>query len=252
MPPSNQLSPSLGSMSAPDQKTKLRKRQLIETHWQCDIHDALPPQIRPREQTGRSTKAKIGTDAPEVEWWQWSIAFLTRLEKLASMTAGKLAFGQELVLLEVQRRQQDWTAKYKDVAEVVVGDLDRINKDLRERCGAIEAEVLEIESGEEAESVGDDVQKDMATKPEADAEESKIKLEPADGDFETIPNGCKQEDFAASAVAPLAKRSSLKAKAHVATLRADAMRLRQEAARREAEAYELEAKMLKAEARLCS
>jgi hypothetical protein len=67
---------------------------------------------------------------PEARWHDWSLELLTQLEKLSSMTIGKVTFAQELMLLEVRQRQQSTSAKFKNVAEVLLGDLERLNRDL--------------------------------------------------------------------------------------------------------------------------
>jgi hypothetical protein len=67
---------------------------------------------------------------PEARWHDWSLELLTQLEKFSSKTVGKVTFAQELMLLEVRQRQQSASAKYKNVAEILLGDLERINWDL--------------------------------------------------------------------------------------------------------------------------
>lgn len=96
------------ALPASDQRQKLRRRREIETTWQCDIRECIPAEIRPRQNFGgRGTnKAKIGEQVEAKEWWQWGMDFMTKVGKIAFMTAGKLSFSQDLMTLEVQDRQR--------------------------------------------------------------------------------------------------------------------------------------------------
>ena len=51
---------------------------------------------------------------------------LTKLDALSAMTTGKLAFAQELMALEVRRRQQDWTIAGREAVELLRSDVERV------------------------------------------------------------------------------------------------------------------------------
>ncbi|KAK3718757.1 hypothetical protein LTR37_004976, partial [Vermiconidia calcicola] len=257
-------------ISAKDERTKMGKRQSIERYWRCPLQEALPAQIRPRLAQLRGPKPRIGSTVPEAPWMKWSVKLLTELERLSSITSGKLVFAQELMTLEVKQRQQDWLNRYKDALE-----LD--NDDDDDDDGDDDDDDDDDDDGAEAEDENECRERDGndgLEKPRIDDDEgkneAKIKDEPADDDVEMIedlPNAravrVQQESKDEHTVAAVQYHSHsqplgtgtvskdiLKARARIATLRADAMRLKQEAARRKAEAYELEAKMLKQEAKL--
>lgn len=135
------------------------------------------------------------------------------------------------------------------MAELLRSDLKKINKDLRDRAmNHGSEEDLDDESEIEEVEATLDTRKDCRAGGIV-KKETAIKDEPLDDDVHmTLGN---QIHLKGSSTNDNSARSqySLKSKAQIASLRADAMRLRQEAARREAEAYELEAKMLRAEAK---
>ena len=238
-------------MGGDPERQKSRKCQLIETHWRCNIQASIPAHIKPRAGVYKSSKAKVGTNAPAAPPSEWSLEILTELERLASMTVGKLVLAQELMTLEVQQRQQDWTNSQKDVAEILRSDLKKINTDLTERAlqngNADDFDDDDDDKSDEDEVLG----VDGDTKQEADVEPMnvKIKHEHSDADVDMVTDDQVETKPVITEDIDSRSKSNLKTRAKIATLRADAMRLKQEAARREAEAYELEAKMLREEAK---
>ena len=101
-----------------DLKGKLRKGQSIEQNWQCDVQNTVPAEIRPR--ASRRAKVLVGSVVPEAQWHDWSLRMLIELERLSSITIGKLIFAQELMLLEVSQRQQNLNARNQNVVEILV------------------------------------------------------------------------------------------------------------------------------------
>ena len=79
------------------------------------------------------SKVKIGVAASETPWWLWSMCLLYQLKRLSEMTVRKLVLAQELMTLEVGKRQKDYTTNRREVAEIIKGDLKRIVNGLRER-----------------------------------------------------------------------------------------------------------------------
>ena len=230
------------------QRYTLRRRDLIEKNWTCDIQECIPRHVRPQESGNKGSKVKIGVNAPEASWSQWSYKFLVELESLSAMTIDKLVFAQELMTLEVEQRQQDLTSQQREIAEILIGDLSRINQDLKERATKggesddVDAEDDSDEDGED-ESDADNIEEVHSV----EQKETKFRSEPMD--VEMVTDGFPQTEVSIMEAPTRKSKSSLKTKGQIASLRADAMRLKQEAARRLAEAYELEAKLLKAEAK---
>jgi hypothetical protein len=131
---------------------KERKGHLVELDWGCRVQESTPADIRPR---GGSIRRKAtvsdGRPLPELPWQDWSLDLLTQLEKLSSVTKGKLAFAQELMILEVRQRQDDAMNKMKSSAEILRSDLERINKDLREQKSVEPVEDDDISGEDEGE-----------------------------------------------------------------------------------------------------
>lgn len=83
--------------------------------------------IRPRVELKKGAKVRVG-DAQGAEeiWWNWSVEVLRGLEELSSMMSGKLKMAQELMMHEVQKRQQDPRHPQRRVAEFLLGDCQRV------------------------------------------------------------------------------------------------------------------------------
>ena len=265
-------------LSQQDRTIKLRKRQQVEQHWHCSIEDAIPPALRPRSGAGPKTaKAKIGEHRPEAEWWCWSVDFFYKLENLASMTPGRLAFAQALMQAEVSERQKNYTARNRETAELMKTDLMKIIEELRERKtmgqdDSSGSDEDDEESGDE--EAGDDVDDEHLEEDEeavanataatgvrrdtraTELLEQAIKTEPDTHSplkhrllqAETLP--AKRHELAPfqHATQAHASKEVLETKANIASLRAAAARLRQQASQREAKAYKLEAEMWEREA----
>lgn len=109
------------------QKIKLGRRIRIERNWGCDIQDCLPEEIRPRVEVMKGHKARVGEPGSEEEvWWNWSVELLRALEKWSELTSNKLTFAQEMLRLEVQQRQQNPESVQKKIAELLLGDVQRV------------------------------------------------------------------------------------------------------------------------------
>ena len=147
-------------MGTKDQADKLRKGRIIRSNWGCDVQSAIPSAIRPRASSANARKASIGMIVPEASFKDWSYDVINEIQKLSSMTIGKLTFAQELMLLEVQKRQQDDMNKMRDVAELLCSDLKRIVEDLRQsyrsRTSQNRMKVNDSEDDEDEDSDEDD------------------------------------------------------------------------------------------------
>ena len=269
---------------------KERKGHLVELNWGCRVQESIPADIRPR---GGSVRRKAtvadGTLLPELPWQDWSLDLLTQLEKLSSATQGKMAFAQELMILEVRQRQDDVMNRLKSSAEILRSDLERINKDLRQQnsVGPVEDddissedeggdeneqddqeaeendhqaeddgqdERMEVDQGEIVEDGGGGETNDIREETSAETNNLiDVKREDASDDADTVNGAAHRARETGSKLPTRAmvtkSRASLQKHAKILRLRADAMRLKQEAAKRMAEAYELEAKMFSAEAK---
>ena len=181
---------------------------------------------------------------------------LYKFEALSSMMVGKLVSVHELMLVEVQQRQKDWTSNHKDVAELLLSDLERIVKAVRER------NANECDDAEDLQSQDETDEQDEKDDAEVDGEGNadgygsrltkrvRIKHEPANDDDITMQaDVMEQNNHAVTGGGMPAWNSGLEKKAQIASLRADAMRLKQAVAGRMAEAYELEADVLREEAK---
>lgn len=83
--------------------------------------------IRPRVELKKGAKIRIGDlDSSEEIWWNWSVELLRGLEELSTMMAGKLEIAQELMIHEVQKRQVDPKNPQRRVAELLLGDVQRL------------------------------------------------------------------------------------------------------------------------------
>lgn len=256
----------------------MRKKQQIERYWNCSIGDAIPKSIRPRYTAKRgSMKARIGEPAPEAEWWRWSKQLFYRLENLASMTPGRLAFAQALMQAAVNERQKDSTARHREAAEIMRSDLVKVIAELKRRTimgenETDESEEDELDDDEQEELEGERYHEHLlqeepliANSATMDAEGDSLFIEElnraikAEPDSDTPP----KRRLSQSEIPPAqrhkptpsqpathahANREALETKANIASLRAAAARLRHQASQREAKAYKLEAEMWEREA----
>ncbi|TIA24706.1 hypothetical protein D6C80_00024, partial [Aureobasidium pullulans] len=110
-----------------DRNVKQNRRRRIEKNWGCDVQDAIPMRIRPRVELKKGAKIRIGDiSGTEEIWWNWSVEVLRSLEELSTMMAGRLTAARELMTLEVQKRQEDGKNPQRKVAEILLGDLQRV------------------------------------------------------------------------------------------------------------------------------
>jgi hypothetical protein len=92
--------------------------------------------IRPRVELKKGAKIRVGDLAGSEEiWWNWSVELLRGLEELSTMTAGKPNVAQELMIHEVHRRQTDGRNPQRRVAELLLGDIQRVVDNVK-RCQA--------------------------------------------------------------------------------------------------------------------
>ncbi|KAG9948503.1 hypothetical protein KCU85_g4997, partial [Aureobasidium melanogenum] len=110
-----------------DRNVKINRKTRIEANWGCEVQDCIPKKIRPRVELKKGAKIRIG-DLGSVEeiWWNWSVELLRGLEELSTMMAGKLQIAQELMVHEVQKRQVDSKNPQRRVAELLLGDIQRL------------------------------------------------------------------------------------------------------------------------------
>ncbi|CAD0106883.1 unnamed protein product [Aureobasidium uvarum] len=110
-----------------DRNVKTNRRTRIEANWGCSVQESIPMKIRPRVELKRGAKIRVG-DAAGVEeiWWNWSVELLRGLEELSTMMSGKPTVAQELMVHEVQKRQGDGKNPQRRVAELLLGDIQRV------------------------------------------------------------------------------------------------------------------------------
>ncbi|KAH0411296.1 hypothetical protein KCU90_g18944, partial [Aureobasidium melanogenum] len=110
-----------------DRNVKTNRKTRIEANWGCDVQDCIPKKIRPRVELKKGAKIRVG-DLGSLEeiWWNWSVELLRGLEELSTMMAGKLQIAQELMIHEVQKRQVDSKNPQRRVAELLLGDIQRL------------------------------------------------------------------------------------------------------------------------------
>ncbi|GAB7337444.1 hypothetical protein MBLNU457_g2783t1 [Dothideomycetes sp. NU457] len=120
-----------------DQQIKQTKKLCMELNWQCPIQDCLPEEIRPRVEVKKGAKVRINDEPAEVEdWWNWSVELLKALEELSAMTVGDLDYARELLLIEVQQRQQNPKSTQRKILEVLLGDVQKVVDEQRKRVQA--------------------------------------------------------------------------------------------------------------------
>jgi hypothetical protein len=110
-----------------DRNVKTNRKTRIEANWGCGIQECVPMKIRPRVELKKGAKIRVGDIAGNEEiWWNWSVELLRGLEELSTMMAGKLNVAQELMIHEVQKRQTDDKNPQRRVAELLLGDMQRL------------------------------------------------------------------------------------------------------------------------------
>ncbi|THZ26032.1 hypothetical protein D6C91_02769 [Aureobasidium pullulans] len=120
-----------------DRNVKQNRRRRIEKNWGCELQDAIPMRIRPRVELKKGAKIRIGDiNGDEEIWWNWSVEVLRSLEELSTMMAGRLTVARELMILEVQKRQEDGKNPQRKVAEILLGDLQRVVDNVKRQQAA--------------------------------------------------------------------------------------------------------------------
>jgi hypothetical protein len=110
-----------------DRNVKTNRKARIEANWLCNVQECVPMKIRPRVELKKGAKIRVGDMAGNEEiWWNWSVELLRGLEELSTMMAGKLNVAQELMIHEVQKRQSDGKNPQRRVAELLLGDMQRL------------------------------------------------------------------------------------------------------------------------------
>jgi hypothetical protein len=110
-----------------DRTVKTNRRTRIEANWGLSVQECIPMKIRPRVELKKGAKIRVGDIAGSEEiWWNWSVELLRGLEELSTMMAGKLGVAQELMIHEVQKRQIDGKNPQRRVAELLLGDIQRV------------------------------------------------------------------------------------------------------------------------------
>lgn len=170
------------------------------------------------------------------------------------------------MVLEVQQRQQDLNNRHHSVAEILRGDLQRINKDMAEtyssNLDADEESDGDMESDDEGDEEAGEIENEHDRPDEEFEQHEQEEIEAGNNRADlTQDNSAGGNERAVSKVNSELSRTRKdtssgmdlskpvpygvrKKQAKILRLRADAMRLKQEAAKRLAEAYELEARIL--------
>lgn len=110
-----------------DRNVKINRKTRIEANWGCSVQDCIPMKIRPRVELKKGAKIRVGDIAGMEEiWWNWSVELLRGLEELSTLMAGKPEVAEALMLHEVSKRQSDGRNPQRKVAELLLGDIQRI------------------------------------------------------------------------------------------------------------------------------
>ncbi|KAI4715302.1 hypothetical protein E4T48_08527 [Aureobasidium sp. EXF-10727] len=110
-----------------DRNVKTNRKTRIEANWGCSVQECIPMKIRPRVELKKGAKIRIGDAAGAEEiWWNWSVELLRGLEELSTMMSSKRTVAQELLVHEVQKRQGDDKNPQRRVAELLLGDVQRV------------------------------------------------------------------------------------------------------------------------------
>lgn len=126
-----------GELHSKDQQLKQTKKLCIEKNWNTEIGHILPAEIRPRCEVKKGAKARIGDHGVMEEvWWNWSVELLKALEELSAMTVGDLHYAQELLIIEVEQRQQNPKSSQRKILELLLGDAQRVVDEQRKRVAA--------------------------------------------------------------------------------------------------------------------
>ncbi|KAG9661712.1 hypothetical protein KCU95_g19313, partial [Aureobasidium melanogenum] len=252
-----------------DRNVKINRKTRIEANWGCEVQDCIPKKIRPRVELKKGAKIRIG-DLGSVEeiWWNWSVELLRGLEELSTMMAGKLQIAQELMVHEVQKRQVDSKNPQRRVAELLLGDIQRLVDNVKRHQadeaakGNQEQDVnmttLEEHDNEPGPSADEKEGQAQAQTPEntEDSLSSGNMISPAPASAH-IHNGTHQNNVtpdmkppssfntptrpAGARMVQSTKHLNESMQVDVAEMRARVVRLRSQAMRLEAEALQLEA-----------
>lgn len=124
-----------GELHPKDQAVKTSKRLQIESNWGVDIQECLPPAIRPKCELKKGSKARVG-DAILVDevWWNWSVELLKCVEELSSMTVNDIEYARTLLSIEVGARQENPKSTQRKIAELLLGDAQRVVDDTRRKA----------------------------------------------------------------------------------------------------------------------
>lgn len=204
-----------------------------------------------------------------------------KLENLAAMTSGRLAFAQVLMQADVSQRQQDFTNRSRESAELLLSDLVRIIEELKQRTKGgydVDGEDEESDGSVDADDSDDDNTGDgddddlgaasqsngkmgrsendeaIATKSGHDASQidRPIKEEPDEEPTKRKATDCEipaaKRRWSGPASLSQASKGLLERRANIASLRAAAARFKQQASQREAKAYKLEAELFEEQA----
>lgn len=137
--PGQPLRRQFNELHPKDQTIKLNRKARIESNWSCNVQNCIPMHIRPRMELKKGAKARVGDIGVSEEiWWNWSVELLRSLEELSTMTATKLDFAQEILHVEVEQRQQNKKHPQRKIAELLLGDVQRIIDGMRRSNCAVD------------------------------------------------------------------------------------------------------------------
>lgn len=179
-----------------DQTTKLNRKTRIETNWGISIQECLPINIRPRVELKKGAKARVGDiGVAEEVWWNWSVELLRGLEELSTSTASKLGFAQELLTLEVSQRQQNPKHPQRKLAELLLGDVQRVVEGMRRNARGTTMNEAEGQDDNMEDAI--DYQEDQATQGGVEEETERKSSSP----FPPVDNSNARQAPAASMTA---------------------------------------------------
>lgn len=118
-----------------DQQVKQSKKLCIEKNWSCPIEECLPQEIRPRVELKKGCKARISDSGTEEEaWWNWSVELLKALDELSQLTVNNLGYARAVLTIEVHQRQENPKSTQRKIAEVLLGDAQRVVDETRKKA----------------------------------------------------------------------------------------------------------------------
>lgn len=155
-----------------DRNVKTNRKTRIEANWGCSVQDCIPMKIRPRVELKKGAKIRVGDIAGMEEiWWNWSVELLRGLEELSTLMAGKPEVAEALMIHEVRKRQSDGRNPQRKVAELLLGDIQRIVENVKR------VQAAQIGDGDQQQQGTDMMELDRKPGPSIHKQEEEVQVE---------------------------------------------------------------------------